>query len=179
MNQLKYHPTHRFIRHIDKPYAGFVGVDIHGDHDPEGPNVPGWIRAGALVHLFCDARIDHLFACSKRGSSERAVDTLRPFAEFHDLAVNTNFAPDQTGSVARAIKQFPGNTLTAWEHSRIREILAHFITDDEMRRVPEVWPDDRFDMIYCLRWDGEGYQFSQEPQMLVSGDSDVVFRVTA
>ena len=132
-----------------------------------------------MIPLFITARIDHVFACYRKGSSERAEDTILPFAQYRCLPVNTDYDPDQVGQVARAIKGCQGNTLTAWEHNRIREILAHFLTDEEMLRVPDVWPDDRFDMNYCLRWDGSEYRFSQEPQMVMAGDSEVIFRVTA
>jgi hypothetical protein len=41
--------------------------------------------------------------------------------------------------------------------------------------VPEEWPDERFDLVWVFDLDptSQDYRFSQQPQLLLSGDKPV------
>src|SRR6476619_1581213 len=66
----------------------------------------------------------------------------------------------------------PGATLIAWHHEaqdppapKIPQHLGGGPTSPDYR-----WPPDRFDVIWTLPRDGDGWRFAQVPQLLLPGD---------
>jgi hypothetical protein len=56
-----------------------------------------------------------------------------------------------------------------WHHGTLPLLTGHFPLhnpDD----VPQHWPEERFDLIWVLQREGDGYRFSVVPQMLLPGD---------
>jgi hypothetical protein len=61
-----------------------------------------------------------------------------------------------------------GTVLLVWEHKEIAP-LAALIPDAP--KIPKRWPDDRFDIVWIFDRTATGWTFSQQPQLLLSGDS--------
>jgi hypothetical protein len=58
-----------------------------------------------------------------------------------------------------------------WQREYIPRIATYLLGSD--KRIPDEWPEDRFDMIWVFdleRRTGE-YKFKQVPQRLLMGDS--------
>jgi broad specificity phosphatase PhoE len=170
--------TLMLIRHGEKPLGGVApfGVSIDGRPDPESLTPLGWQRAGALVRLFAgpDATLPtptHLVASQVgvKSSSRRPLETLEPLAARLGLTVDTRFLKQDIGRLAPAIVALDGVVLVSWEHHLIPSIANSIVGD--LRTVPQIWPDDRFDLVwrFDLRPAG-GYAFRQVPEMLLAGD---------
>ena len=75
------------------------------------------------------------------------------------------FAKGEEGALSAAILGLDGAVLVAWEHKAIRAI-AIAIAGPGL--VPQVWPDDRFDMVWSLTRTDSGWALLQVPQLLLS-----------
>ena len=171
------------LRHAEKPLGDGPphGVTIDGALDPESLTPRGWQRAGALIGLFMPARLDargpnlptptHLFASQIGGSSsQRPRETLLPLSERLGLVVDSSFPKKEVGELVRAVRTIDGVVLIAWEHNLIPSI-ANMLAEDTSR-VPQIWPDDRYDLVWVFRSTGQGggMEFREVPQMLLAGD---------
>lgn len=137
----------------------------------------------------------------------RAYLTIQPLAELLDeqhragggegCQINASFeVKDTKAAVAAILRSGPGTVLVAWEHHAIYEkqpadgggpsgLVAHLPISNP-QDLPEAWPDDRFDLIWCFSQekpsDGNRsepkpthhYTFSQYPQCLLAGDIGTV-----
>jgi len=170
------------IRHGEKPSldGSVLGVDVAGSPNPDELSVRGWQRAGALVRFFAPAdgpqrpgiqSPEFLFATglSQHVTSVRAAHTLAPLADFLGKPVSTRFAKGEEEQLAAAIGALSGVVLVALEHKGICP-LANFLLGSN-NRTPQLWPDDRFDLVWVFESDEEGWHFSQVPQLLLAGDS--------
>jgi len=62
-----------------------------------------------------------------------------------------------------------GVVLIAWQHQDIPAIGNAIVGNKTT--VPQTWPGDRFDVAWVFTAKrGDGYSFSQVPQMLLAGD---------
>ena len=173
------------IRHAEKHTNDTAGrsVNIEGAHAKHELTVRGWLRAGALVPFFAHpsglpegAPIStprSIFASgpSKQSPSLRPKHTVLPLAVRLGIPIDTSHVCGQEASVAAAALQAPGPVLIAWHHSHIRDI-ARSIAGDSIA-YPELWPDDRFDVVWILdRPDAAAgpWTFSQLPQRLLHND---------
>ena len=172
------------IRHAEKPLGDATphGVNLDGVLDGESLTPRGWQRAGALVGFFVSAGVGrgssgllvptHLFA-SQVGpeGSRRSLETLQPLAERLGLQVDTRFPKDEIGPLVQAILARDGVVLVSWEHHLIPSLAATLIGQPSL--VPQVWPDDRFDVAWVFERDakGTGFRFHQVSQGLLAGDS--------
>jgi broad specificity phosphatase PhoE len=172
------------LRHAEKPLGEDPphGVTIDGTQDPESLTPRGWQRAGALVGLFVPDPSDtrsprlptptHLFASQvgPQSSSERPRETLLPLAERLGLAVDRRFRKQELAALAQAVEGIDGIVLIAWEHHLIPS-LATMLAGD-VSKVPQVWPDDRYDVVWVVDdvGPGEGRVLRQVPEMLLAGD---------
>ena len=103
-------------------------------------------------------------------------------------------------SKSGVLKSGPGPVLVAWENHAIYQAsssestgsngLVGHLPVSNPADLPNAWPDDRFDFIWCLHLDstslnkkvGEGkivhnlpsYTFSQRSQLLLANDIDIV-----
>ncbi|HEY3334315.1 MAG TPA: hypothetical protein VGK16_03685 [Candidatus Limnocylindrales bacterium] len=172
------------LRHAEKPLGAGppYGVTVDGTPDPESLTPRGWQRAGALVALFVadpsDARgprlptPTHLFASlvGLHSSSERPRETLIPLAERLGLAVDSRFRKEELAGLVRAVEATDGIVLIAWEHRLIPSIATMLVGDTS--RVPQDWPDDRYDVVWVVEGDGpgDGRVLRQVPEMVLGGD---------
>jgi broad specificity phosphatase PhoE len=170
------------VRHAEKPLGEGPphGVTIDGTLDPESLTPRGWQRAGALVALFAPDRTDpaagflrtptHLFASQIVGyGSERPRETLLPLSERLGLAVDSRFTKTEVAGLVGAIRAIDGVVLVAWEHHLIPSIATLLVGDAS--RVPQIWPDDRYDVVWVFDAGRPGQTgFREVPEMLLAGD---------
>jgi hypothetical protein len=172
------------IRHAEKQLADQppFSVSVDGILDPESLTPRGWQRAGALVGLFV-LRSDqpsrgmfptpaHLFASElgPHSQSRRPRETLQPLSERLGLPIDEHFVQDDLDHLVEAILACDGDVLVAWEHKRIPLIANRLVSDASS--VPQVWPDDRYDVVWVLEPNptSGGLRLRQVPQLLLAGD---------
>ena len=169
------------IRHAEKPLhpsGSPHGVNPDGQQDPHSLTVTGWIRAGALVELFAPShgdssaelrRPDTIYASAHAGGhSKRSLQTVGPLAARLGLEVVKRYGAGDEAHLAKEISTRPGATLIAWHHEALHKIPQHLGEVDPL--PPDYWPPDRFDVIWTFTHDGDGWRFTQVPQLLLPGD---------
>lgn len=172
------------IRHGEKQLGDGPphGVSVDGILDPQSLTARGWQRAGALVGLFVP-RPDqaghgmlptptHLFASELgvHSQSRRPIETLQPMADRLGLPIDEPFLQDDLDGLVQAARGCDGDVLIAWEHKRIPLIANRLVGDAST--VPQVWPDDRYDLVWVLEPDPTSgdFRLRQVPQLLLAGD---------
>lgn len=172
------------IRHAEKQLGSGppYGVMADGTPDPESLTPRGWQRAGALVGLFV-ARGNQsggpalttptrLFASEigPHSHSRRPLETLQPLGERLGLPLDEPFLQDEVDRLVQTLMASEGHVLVAWEHKRIPLIVNGLIGDASA--VPQVWPDDRFDLVWIVSPGPASGALSlrQVPQLLLAGD---------
>jgi hypothetical protein len=164
-----------FIRHAEKPTAGDQGVKKSGEQDAESLIVSGWQRAGALVHFFTSdpTRTPNILFASGIGphsKSNRPKETVTPLSEWlEDLIIIVDHMKNDTDGLMKSVLKQGGTVLVCWEHELIPTLVGLL---PNAPSVPQTWPDDRFDIVWVLDPAGDGWKFSQIPQMLLAGDSE-------
>jgi hypothetical protein len=173
------------LRHAEKQIGSQLphGVSADGTPDPESLTPRGWQRAGAIVGLFVPraGQADrsplrtpaHLFACEigPHSHSRRPIETLQPLSERLGQAIGEPYLQDELDGLVSAVLSCGGDVLVAWEHKRIPLIASRLVADPSS--VPQIWPDDRFDLIWVLDPVGErqpAFRLRQVPQLLLAGD---------
>jgi len=150
--------------------------------DPYSMTPRGWQRAGALIALFVgrpDTTVPallptptHLFASEvgPHSQSRRPEETLMPIAARLGLTITESFLQDQVDELASALSTCDGHVLVAWEHKRIPLIASRLVADAST--VPQVWPDDRYDVVWIIEPGpaGGALRLRQVPQLLLGGD---------
>lgn len=175
------------IRHAEKPLGDGPphGVTVEGTLDPESLTPRGWQRAGALVGLFVadpsearSARLPtptHLFASQvgPQRSSARPRETLVPLGEMLGLSVDARFRKEELAELVQAIEAVEGIVLVAWEHHLIPSLTTMLVGGAS--GVPQVWPDDRYDVVWVVEevGPGVGRRLRQVPEMVLAGDKPV------
>ena len=72
------------------------------------------------------------------------------------MPVNDSVSRDDASGVAKEVKAFhgPGNVLICWEHGQLADIAAAIgiagYAEDSGWKGPVDYPDDRFDLIWCV-----------------------------
>ncbi|MGA9322704.1 MAG: histidine phosphatase family protein [Xanthobacteraceae bacterium] len=172
------------IRHAEKPDGTAQGVSEAGKADPEELVVRGWQRSGALVHLFAPrdgrfaapqlAQPKTIFASAvgKHSNSLRPQHTVLELSKQLNLSLDLRYPKGDESGLAKAAVAASGPVLIAWEHENIPAIVNAVVGN--ATTCPQKWPDSRFDLIWVLdqRAADAGWEFTQVPQMLLSGDSD-------
>jgi hypothetical protein len=173
------------LRHAEKQIGDQTpqGVTIDGTPDRESLTPRGWQRAGAIVGLFVPRSSaptnlllpvpTHLFASEvgPHSQSRRPIETLVPLSQRLGLPIGEPFLQDELDGLVRTILVCDGDVLVAWEHKRIPLIANRLVADDTT--VPQVWPDERYDLVWVLEPAGEaqpGFRLRQVPQLLLAGD---------
>lgn len=174
------------IRHAEKPDArtGTQGVDELGRPDPQALSVRGWQRAGALVRLLAPIELGRgilprpttlcAAAPTPRHPSCRPEQTLRPLAS--ELAVpvdQSSRADEDPAAVAQALLAESGVVLVSWRRDELPSLaraLTAAVAPELVARIPTVWPDDRYDLLWLLDRRSGHWLFQQQPQLLLAGD---------
>jgi hypothetical protein len=185
-------PKIMVIRHAEKPADDPPphGVDTDGDHDDESLSVRGWQRAGALAVLLAPAagplqnsalatpRFAFASKLDKDSGSDRPQQTITPLIDRLDKEVMVNFdhGIGDESDLAAAAMACRGTVLISWAHSEIPAIVECLpVSKKTAGMIPEEWPDARFDLVWVFDLDptSNEYQFSQVPQLVLSGDKRV------
>lgn len=173
-----------FTRHAEKPSDSGKphGIDPDGVHDPHSLSVRGWTRAGALAGMF--GLLPHsrypgvhqperAYATkpSHQAKSTREFDTAHPSAQALGIPLNTDYTHGQEDVLARELQSQNQGTLVVWHHGALPKLLGHFPIDNA-DQVPQVWPEDRFDLMWVLTMnpDTSTYTWSEVNQSLLDGD---------
>jgi hypothetical protein len=173
------------LRHAEKQIGGQLpqGVSVDGTPDLESLTPRGWQRAGALIGLFVDQpgragsallpTPGHLFASEigPHSHSRRPRETLQPLSERLELTIGEPFLQDELDGLVAAMLACDGDVLVAWEHKRIPLIANRLVSD--LSTVPQVWPDDRYDIVWVLEPVGgrpSTFRLRQVPELLLAGD---------
>jgi broad specificity phosphatase PhoE len=173
------------IRHGEKPPPDGppAGIKDDGREDHHSLVVRGWQRAGALAHFFrcpADPAIltpDAICAPPLKGGDGdhgRPHQTVMPLAARLGVEIDARYGLDEEAELVADLRARRGVVLIAWEHKRIPKIANAILGDDTT--APQVWPDERFDLVWLFdRQPGGGYAFSQRPQLVLGGDrTDIV-----
>jgi hypothetical protein len=172
------------LRHAEKPAKDFepVGVTLEGKRESESLTVRGWQRAGALANLFAPtnghfqhaslARPQLIYASKplKRKGSRRPIETMTPLAEKLAIKINKDFPRSKVESMLEEVFLCKGTVLICWQREYLPQIAAHILGNKT--RVPQVWPEDRFDLVWVFDRDrsSDRFTFKQVPQRLLMGD---------
>jgi hypothetical protein len=172
------------LRHAEKQLGDGPphGVLVDGTPDPDSLIPRGWQRAGALVGLFVPRSVEsgpallptpsRLFASEvgPHSHSRRPLETLTPLSDRLGLPLDEPFVQDELDQLVAAIRGCDGHVLVAWEHKRIPLIANQLVGDSAS--VPQVWPDERFDVVWVFEPDPSTGRFRlrQVPQLLLAGD---------
>ena len=174
------------IRHAEKPVSPPpFGVKEDGTQSQHALIALGWQRAGALVGFFAGPVVvaiavpDALYApavvpggspepssIDDFGKSLRPIETITPLSRRLGLTPDQTYAVGDEESLAASVALKDGVVLIAWEHKHI-PLIARYFTHG----APDVWPGDRFDVVWVLDRAADGtYGFAQVPQLLLAGD---------
>jgi hypothetical protein len=179
------------IRHGEKPTDENnkpYGVKADGEQDFESLLPRGWQRAGALAVLFDPARgalqagdlavPDKIYASHDKQrdkGSKRPKQTVEPLADRLGLKIDLSFERKETAKLAGGVLKQKGVVLISWQHELIIEIVTALTAGRKVSgTIPPCWPDDRFDLVWVLSSQGDGWLFTQIPQRLLAGDADTV-----
>jgi|SRR6516162_3831708 hypothetical protein len=180
------------IRHAEKPPNDPPpsGVNSKGDQIGESLIVQGWQRAGALVVFFAPsngpfqsphiATPQTIYASqtAEHSRSRRPQETVTPLINKlrgASVQVNFDFPKGQEDRVAESALACEGVVLICWDRHNIPKITNHFpISKNNTTPVPDEWPDDRYDVVWCFDLDRVGaYIFNQIPQLLLAADTPI------
>ena|ERR1700736_1895082 len=172
------------LRHAEKPAKDLepFGVTLEGKRDNESLTARGWQRAGALANLFAPtnghfqhaslARPQLIYASKplKRRGSRRPIETVTPLAEKLAIRINNNFPRSEVEKMLEEVFLCKGTVLICWQREYIPQIAAHILGNQ--KKVPQVWPEDRFDLIWVFDRGRSSTKFSfkQVSQRLLTGD---------
>ena len=173
------------IRHAQKPThkPKHIGIREDGTADPKSLTVRGWQHAGALAAVFAGpgsgaddalaARPDVIFAAGagkktariggkevEVGShSRRPLQTVTPLAEALKLAPVTTHTKGEEQALVDDVLGRPGTVLICWQHENIAAIGNLIVGNNTT--VPQIWPEDRYDLIYVFDRTGDAWRFRQ------------------
>jgi hypothetical protein len=171
------------IRHAEKPLPTrrARGISPTGRPDDRSLTVDGWLRAGARVELFAPLRgeppaglwrPDAVYAAAARnGRSRRSIETVEPLARQLDVPVVDRYAPGEEAELVRELVGRPGATLVSWHHKSLSRIVANL--GEVTPAPPHRWPRERYDLVWVFVRVGDGWRFTQVPQLLLPGDQRV------
>ena len=167
-------PKILLIRHAEKPDETGSGVMAEGRPSDKSLNVRGWQRAGALVPFLAGSNTPR-FLFASHSSSDRPRETLLPLSAKLGIAINTDYGKGDEERLSEAAKACGGVVLISWQHEFMAAVANAVLGD--RTTAPQEWPKNRFDVVwmFTLEEATETYAFSQMPQMLLAGDSDLVF----
>jgi hypothetical protein len=184
------------IRHGEKPAdpvpgqpsTAPFGIDVQGVQDVHSLLPQGWQRSGALAGLFDPARgllqaglqvpgslISPSYEDADKTEAHRTYQTIQGLSGRLGIAIVSDFEEGQEPQLASAVVSgYDGVVLICWEHDHI-PALANALPTVGGTAIPQVWPGDRFDVIWTFTLESGGqYAFGQIPQLLLSGDADTV-----
>jgi broad specificity phosphatase PhoE len=173
------------IRHGEKPDGSDPGIDARGGKDDSSLTATGWQRAKQLVDLFDPASgtpqrglatpvVIYAAGANDDGEGTRTRETVTPLADRLGLTVNTDFGKGEEKDLIKHLIAQPGPALISWQHEEIPSMANAF--PSVTPSPPSDWPDDRFDVIWVFTKTGDGWRFSQLPELVLPQDDDGVIK---
>jgi len=155
------------VRHAEKPAEG-------SSLTPEG-----FARAKAYAHYFApfhlngeSIAINALYAGKDSKGSVRPRLTLEPLSQALQLPLNTEFSTEDPEALAEHLRttEHGDHVLIAWRHKKIPALITALGGDPAQLIPGEKWPDEVYDWVIVLRYDGAGklahQELVHEPQLL-------------
>jgi hypothetical protein len=148
------------IRHAEKP----------ADKGQNGLTDVGERRAAAYAQYFRPFRdngvsltVTALFAGADSEGSIRPRLTLEPLSKASGMALNTSVGTKDPAAMVASLRAQPHGEvpLLCWRHGQIPALLTAFGASPQQLLPNGKWPDDRFDWVLELRFDGAGKLVSQ------------------
>jgi len=174
------------IRHGEKPFNGYQGVDEQGNANPDGLIPKGWERAGALVTLFAPNNTTLNSKLPSPGALvtpkyptqvHRPYLTLLPLSQRLSQTILSEYAvdADPTMIVSSLLAMEDDVVLVCWEHDHLVNIVGAIASTGLVANqgdIPTSWPDDRFDVIwrFDLNEQTGKWTFISLDQQLLAGD---------
>jgi hypothetical protein len=169
------------------------GVDDQGNQNVHSLLPRGWQRSGALAALFAPAAgepqaglqtpatlISPFYGDQAKTALHRTHQTIQGLSDRlgSQFQIVSTFSDKQDADLAGSVvSNYSGVVLICWEHHNIPAIASALPTAPGTV-IPQMWPDDRFDVIWTFTLDPAAasvqYAFGQVPQQLLSGDSGTV-----
>ncbi len=146
------------VRHAEKPATG-TGLTPLGE-----------ARAQAYARYFVPFHeeglsipIDCLYAGADSTASVRPRLTLEPLSKATGLPLNTEVTTKDPPALVKLLTERPhgAHPLIAWRHGEIPALLEAFGASPTKLLPKGVWPDDVYDWVIVLTFDGEGKLASQ------------------
>jgi hypothetical protein len=114
----------------------------------------------------------------KHKGSKRPQQTITPLVNTlgKGVSVNLEHGIGEESDLAAAAIACNGAVLISWAHHEIPAIVQCLPLSKRIAAtVPSEWPDVRFDLVWVfdLNPTSHDYRFSQQPQLLLSGDKPV------
>ena len=142
------------IRHAEKPPPenGQTGLSPAGEIRAQ--KYAGYFRTAALN----DKPIDVLIATADTARSARPRLTLEPLSAATGLKIQQPFTDDEVKDLARWLKDNASNhtALISWHHGKLPKLLRRLGADPAELLPGGEWPDDVFDWVIKLTYDGSG-----------------------
>jgi hypothetical protein len=147
------------VRHAEKPIAG------------TSLSPAGEARAKAYGEYFKRLTVDgrpfrpdYLFAASDSTNSHRPRLTIEPVAAQLGITIDQRFSDQQFQGLAREILNRPHGTniLICWHHGKIPQLLRALGADPKKLLPNGKWPDEVFDWLIELRYDGSGHLMASQ-----------------
>ena len=132
---------------------GTQGVNPQGALAPLSLIVRGWQRTGALTRFFAVPSNAGILAPNIIYAAGTGPDSP---SNYKGVVIASNAAMRQSGTV-----------LIVWEHKMLPALTRAF---PQAPTVPSHWPPHRFDVVWILDHENNGWLFTQLPQCLLAGD---------
>ena len=133
----------------------------HGEKsdDPDDPDLTpaGEARARALP-AYIEATFgkpDFIFAAAVSRHSARPLETVQPLADQTGVRVNTDFADQDYGALAKLLRKDPAYAgklvVVCWHHGNIPNLMNALKASEDS--YPDPWPRDVFNLILETEFD--------------------------
>ena len=168
------------IRHGEKPGSVMIDSEDEGIH----LSTKGHSRAEAIKHqgytLFGTEPIDYVFACKKSKASNRALETIKPYATLHNLKINNKFEDIEIDKLVAKLfskKYHDKKIIVAWHHGMIPKLIEALDSNAEVYPIKRkqyklLWDENVFDVVLTVEYPNVGRKgvTTSTPQQLLFGD---------
>jgi len=84
------------------------------------------------------------------------------------VTLGYDFYEGEEEALVRRVLAGPGPALIAWKHLTMH-VIADLVLGDRTT-APQSWPFERYDLVWVFDRVGDGWRFTQVPQLLLAGD---------
>jgi hypothetical protein len=165
----------------NKDVLGLRNVTVlivrHAEKPDQGPllNAKGEQRAAAYASYFDPLTLNglpvtpqRLIATSDSPDSSRPRLTLTPLAQRLQLPIEQPFANNDVDKLVKSLRKSnqAQTVLIAWHHGRIDKLISAFGGDGLALTGQKKWPENVYDWLIVLRFDGQGQLIESRSQKI-------------